>query len=329
MILREPVGTSTANLSGASAEAGEREMALNQAMAGGGRTSALELPTLRAPKLAKDFQARLDELDEAIHQRGVAVDRDKLLELGKEQFTRLLSLDRAARELQRITRPSTDLGVWSSVQFSFQQAGAWITSVPRRRTAEVNSGSGLDREEAGRLGSFGDLWKISGSQPTVSAIYQFHDQLISLIFGQSLLERLNDDGRARSYSFANGSETKAALFRQWLAVLDHPHFTVKLTDPLWHIVSFWAGERTPAPTDLAQVFLGVRAPSASQLLLCEAMWGGFLLGHSGWSLWDYVGRHARQAVDVKLLEQWRQALGARFPAVAGFHAGLRTCSTDT
>jgi hypothetical protein len=38
---------------------------------------------------------------------------------------------------------------------------------------------------------------------------------------------------------------RVALFEQWLPALQGEHFKVKLTHPLWSLVAWIAGEKTP------------------------------------------------------------------------------------
>jgi hypothetical protein len=49
-----------------------------------------------------------------------------------------------------------------------------------------------------------------------------------LVFGASLLERLQSDGRLRSKLFCGGRGDKVAYFNEWLGVLQGPHFKVTL-----------------------------------------------------------------------------------------------------
>lgn len=316
----QPVGTSTANKAAAYHEAAEREMALNDALAGHS-PKALELPVLRQPLLPGKFQERLDELDKEIYGRGVAISRERLLSLGRSRFTEMLTKDRIARSLQRVVSTGTDLTSWPSVEFSFAEAGALTTSVRKRRNAEVNAGIGEDREAAARIAGFEDLWKTTQEPASVRNVLAFHDAFSSLVLGQSLLERLGD-GRARSYSLAGGA--KAEFFTDWLSALDGAHFTVKLNDPLWHIMAWLAGETTSPPTTLAQDFFRVRVPDREQLTVADATWRGFLLGHDGWSLWNVVGRGARKATHVELLETWGNELARRYRAIQAFHDETRT-----
>src|SRR5262245_47431206 len=90
-----------------SREAAERESAYLQALSPP-RMKNPGPPVLKKPVLPGDFQIRLDKLDRQIHERGVAIDRERLLSLGKEQFVDLLVRDHAARAIQRAVGSHTD-----------------------------------------------------------------------------------------------------------------------------------------------------------------------------------------------------------------------------
>jgi len=287
------------------------------------RTPVPELPYLKQPVLPRDFQVRLNALDRQIHERGVAVSRERLVSLGKEGFTDLLAKDYAARSVQRVIRSKTDLTSWPWVEYTFAMVNGLTTSIKRRRNAEIHAGTGIDREAAGQIKGYDDLWKLNQNQQTVRDIYAFHDAFVSLVFAQSLLERVQDDGRARSSSFCGGASRKSRLFTNWFGALQGSHFTVTLSDPTWLVASWLAGEETPPPTTLAFDLLGVRAPSKEQLAFCNAVWHGFLLGHTSWALWDYVGRATRKETAVETLEIWRKDLALRYPAVQKYHDELK------
>jgi hypothetical protein len=320
----QPVNTSTVNISAAHREAAEREMALNKALAGSA-AKPLEVPRLRQPRLPGNFWLRFDALDKEIYSRGVAFDRERLLSLGRTRFNELLDKDRTVRGLQRVVTSLIDLTSWPCVEFAFAKADALTTPVSKRRNAEVYAGAGLDREAAGKIAGFEDLWKATGEPESVRNVLACHDAFRSLVFGVSLLERLADDGRVRSHSLCGTSEVKVDLFTDWLPTLAGAHFTVKLSDPLWHIVAWLSGEKTERPSseDLASSFLGVRAPTREHRIFCDAIWHGFLLGHFGWSLWDFVGRATRKAVGGRELEEWKRELAVRYPAIQAFHDALR------
>jgi hypothetical protein len=72
-----------------SREAGERDLAMIRALnPPPGRTQAQTEPKVRAPILAENFSEECARLDREIFERGVPVERKKLLELGKQCFTR-------------------------------------------------------------------------------------------------------------------------------------------------------------------------------------------------------------------------------------------------
>jgi hypothetical protein len=274
----------------ASHETATREQAELRALNGPPRASKQVLPLLHEPVLPKDFEQQVAALDQAIYERGFAISRDRLLSLGKERFRELLAKDGTARSWQRFIGTRTDLTSWPSVEYAFQLVNGLTTTVPRRKMAEEYAGSGLDREAAGRIASFSDLWKVNQNLPTVRDIYAFHDGFVALVFGASLLERLSSDGRVRSHFFCGGSGPRVSLFQDWLDVLEGPHFRVVIAQPLFSVLAWLTKEQAPLDlAGLAHEWFGVRAPSRAQLKLCEAVTEGFLLGYrSSWDLWDRV-----------------------------------------
>src|SRR5262245_31744910 len=138
------------NMAAASCEAAERDMALARAMIPPQRRR-VDPPPLRDPELPADFAAHAAALNEKIFKRGVAVNCDRLVSLGKERFQELLGLDRAAREVQRVIGTRIDLTSWPSVEYAFQSANALsVTAVPRRTNTDIMAGAGRDRESAAR-----------------------------------------------------------------------------------------------------------------------------------------------------------------------------------
>jgi hypothetical protein len=303
----------------ASREATQREAAylaaLNRASA-----PAPVLPRLREPELS---QEHLNALDRDLLARGVAFDKGKLLALGQKRFQELLAKDSAARAMQRVIGTRTDLSDWASTASAFASVNGLTTPVPRRKLSEQATGTGIERERASEVVCFADLWKVTQNQEIVRSVYSFHDAFASLCFGQSMLERLQDDGRLRSRTLCGGG--KADYVRDWLSTLEGSHFVVSLRDPLFHLVAWVADETTPLPdtTELARDWFGVRAPSLAQVRLTQAVIDGFLSGHRSWSLWEHVGKHTRQLTDHSTLEVWRVELSKRFPAIQAFHDYLR------
>jgi hypothetical protein len=57
---------------------------------------------LKEPRVSDDFAQRLTALDDEIFARGVAVDRKKLVAVGKQGFNVLLECDRVARLEHRV-----------------------------------------------------------------------------------------------------------------------------------------------------------------------------------------------------------------------------------
>jgi hypothetical protein len=314
----------TAAYQAASREAAEREAAYIRAL--NQPTRLTELPALKSPVLPRDFSARLAALDQRIYERGVAVSRERVLSLGQERFQDLLRRDESARLLQRIIGTKTDFTSWASVEYAFALANRLVTPVPKRRTIEQWSGAGEDRDRAATVAGFADLWKAYQEGETVRNVYACHDAFVSLVFGQSMLERLATDGRVRSHFFCGGKGPKVDLLTSWLSVLEGPHFRVVIGQPLWQVLAWLTKEQTPLvdPADLAYEWFGVRAPSRAQLKLCDAVMEGFLLDYRSWDLWDYVGRATRHLIVHDQLEGWRKELAKRLPAISQFHDVIRS-----
>jgi hypothetical protein len=308
----------------ASREASARDMAYVAAL-GGHTVTRFALPPVKAPVLPPEFAQRVAALDEAISERGISVDADKLLALGKERFERLLELDRKARSNTAAIGTRIDLTDFPSVQMALHAFEA--SAVPGRSTIEQLNGSGKDREHARKITGFADLWKNTNErQETIRDVYAFHDAFVSLVFGQSMLERLSSDGKLRSRVFTGGKGRKLELFCEWLPVVAGSLTSVKLTQPLWHMVAWLADEQTqqpPSPVELARDFFNVRSPSPAQARLAEAVLDGFLLGYTDWPLWEYVGGQTRSMPDQVRLAAWRKALAARYPRITGFQHEMR------
>lgn len=304
----------------ASREVSEREAAYIAAL---NRPSVptLEMPPIKEPTLPENFQQRVNELDQRIFERGLAVDRDKLLALGKERFAKLIEADRETRSLQRVL--FNDLSSWPHVLGAFQFASVRVP-MPAQTISEQASGAGADREAVRRLAGFVDLWKFDhpqGEPVTVRNVYAFHDLFSSLVFGQSMLEQIGTDGRLRNHFFCGDGGAKVALFDGWLSVLQQPLASVTISHPVWHVVAWLADETQPQPSllELARDFFGVRSASRSQIIFAAAVIDGFLLGLEGWLLWEYVGRRTRIAADEKSLATQRGQLVKRYPRIANFH----------
>ena len=304
----------------ASQEAADRDIAYLKAM-NPPPVPKLEARALRQPVLPADFDAA--QLDGLIFKRGVAIDRERLLSLGKALFDDLLSRDHDVREYQRVL--FDDLTSWPSVRQSFASVNALVTNVPRRRSADVVANRFTDRDAVARIDDWEDLWKITLQSESARRVDAFHRAFSSLVFGMSLLERLGNDGRVRSRWFSGGKLKFNLSLTDWLSTLQGPHFEVKIVDPLFSVLAWLCGERQSAP-DLAQLaneFLGVRAATKAQLKLVRAVVDGWLLAHASWSLWDYVGRRTRQPIDHGTLSIWRTQLADRYKNITRFHDDLR------
>ena len=304
----------------ASREAADRDIAYVRAM-NPSPVPKLEARALRQPVMPADFDAAA--LDKNIYSRGVAFDRERLVSLGSALFDDLLSRDRDVRSFQRVL--FDDLSSWPSVLQSFAANNALVTNVPSRRNADIVAGRFADREQAARIDSFDDLWKIALEPESARRVLSFHDAFVSLVFGQSLLERLSSDGRVRSRLFCGGKLETVSSFTDWLSALNGAHFSVTIVEPLFSVLAWLCGERQSAP-DLAQLanqFLGVRSPSAAQIKLVRAVIDGFLRSHASWSLWNHVGRATRQLIDHATLSVWRSSLAERYKHIARFQNDLR------
>jgi hypothetical protein len=273
----------------ASREASAREMDYLRSL-GRPRLPAPELPPIKTPILPDDFAQRVAELDEEIFARGVAVNTERILSLGRERFKKLLELDRTARSWQKIA----DFTRFESVQNGLQAFQA--ATVPHRKAAEQASGSGKERDEVRQIQSFDDLWKVTTErQELIDDVHRFHDAFGSLQFGHEMLERLQTDGRARSRFFCGGKRRESDYLTDWLSVMDGPLSRVRLSQSLWMIVAWLADETAEPPTtvSVAQDLFNARAPTEKQLQLAQAILDAFLLDYDGWHLWQFVERRAQ------------------------------------
>jgi hypothetical protein len=305
----------------ASKEASEREMAYLRDLSGMPTTPQQPPPELRQPSLPNGFADALDRFDDEIFSRGIAVSRDKLIELGRKRFGELVSLDRAARQEQRVIGTNIDLSSWPSVAYAFTNAGALNTGIRPRKTSEAWTGAGEDRERAAQFSSFSDLWKSVTEPRAVRYIGAFRDKFESLVFGLSMFDRISD-GRLRSKFFSQGKP--AGSFADWLSVLE-PHVAVTLLDPIGSLVCWIANEKNPPvrPLEYAKELFGVRAPSVEQIRIAAALWHAFALGYANpWDIWNFVGRETRVRTETITLEAWRNDLARRYPAVEQFHREL-------
>jgi hypothetical protein len=279
---------------------------------------------LRQPHLPDDFANQVADLDSKIHRKGIAIDRKRVLSLGRERFQQLLKADQEARQEQRVIGSDTDLTDFRSVYLALCSCGAIdAVPVPKRRIHEQLHGINQELDDVRQLSGYVDLFKVFNTAPrAVKAIYAFKDVFGSLIFGQSLLERISDDGRVRSRFFCGGSGERSKFFQDWLNV---PH--VITLEKESRLVLFWLmHQRGRADVDeLAREFYRVRSPLNEQLSFVTALFEGFLRGHEGWNLWQYVGRHTRRPPEQFVVNRWHEELKRRFPAVRQFHHDLANC----
>ena len=313
-------------VTGASREAIGREMAIMRDLNGGFAKPPVPLPQLRAPQLAHDHAQRVAALDEKICERGVAIDRTKLLSLGKMRFAQLLAAERETRS-ERVIGTRCDLTSFASVLFALSQAGVLThMAVPAPSMSEQLAGVDAQLEAARKIESFADLWKLSNSEPrAVRAIYAFRDIFESLVFGQSLFTWIESDDHVYNNLFARGSSAeKVRLFEAWLSALKGAHYRVNILNSLQAIVFWLAGENSvpPEPHDLARDCFAVRLPSQQQITFAAALFEGWLLAHKDWALWQHVGRVTRTLPDKALLERGRLKLRKRFRSIDVFHEQL-------
>jgi hypothetical protein len=306
-----------------SREASAREMAWLRDM---NRAAGVTLtPELKQPVLPEDFAQQVESLDRKIYERGIAVDREKLVSLGKQCFDELLAADRTART-ERVIGTHCDLTCWPSVCYFFAQGGAILqVPVPRRTATEQLTGAGAERDEVHKVEGFFDLWKFYGSEPrAVRYVYSFHDQFVRLAFGQSLFTWIEDSGRVHCQFFCGSSGDKIRYFEAWLPALHGTHHRVKITNALQSVVFWLAGEKSAPPDapELARDWFGVRLPSAEQLTLAAAVLEGFLLNHKDWNLWQHVGLVTRKPPDRFALNTWSDQLRKRFRCIDIFHGEI-------
>jgi hypothetical protein len=278
---------------------------------------------LRQPHLPHDFAEQITALDEKTFRKGIAIDRDRLLSSGKERFEALLAADHEARQEQKVIGGRIDLSDWRSVYLALCHYGAIAAvPVPQRTTYEQWHGINQELDDVRELSGFVDLWKVFGAQPrAVRAIYRFKDIFDSLVFGQSLLERICDDGRIRSRFFCGGHGERCRFAQSWLNV---PH--VLSLEGESRAVLFWLMHENGAPPniiELAREFYQVRCPSEEQTVFIDALFEGYLLGYTDWQLWQHVGRQTRRPPDRVLLNRWHEKLKSRFKRVRQFHADLQ------
>jgi len=318
-------------LAAASREQARRDMALMRDLNRADAPPKLNAELLlKKPVLSDDFFARTEALDREIFERSVAIDRERLLKLGRERFDQLIAADQQARtSAQRIIGTRRDLTSFANVYHSLCEVGAiGQVPVPARTTNEQVFGQNRELDQIRSIEGFFDLWKVFRAQPqAIRAISAFHETFETLVFGQSMLEKLSDDSRLRSRFFAGGHGTKVALFRDWLKALHGEHFTIQLTNSLQAMVFWLAGERNEPPDlfDLAREYFNTRVPSRSQISFAQAVFDGFLLGHKGWPLWQYVGRRTQTLPDERALNIYHERLERRFRRVQFFYHELERC----
>ena len=84
---------------------------------------------LRQPVLPDDHADRIAELDQKTYERGISLDGETLLVLGRKEFAELLEADRTCRGEQRVFGSGTDLSSFADVFCAFARAGCLLNSV--------------------------------------------------------------------------------------------------------------------------------------------------------------------------------------------------------
>jgi hypothetical protein len=313
----------------ASREAATRDQALMRALNRPPTVIKPEL-VLKQPCLPDGFQQGIADVNGRIYHGGLAVSRERLLVLGTERFAKLLAADRDARSVQHIIGTRTDLTDWSSVYYHCLICTGASDQVPVSPRKQYEELYGLNKEvdQIRGLDGFIDLWKVIGAQPqAVLRIYEFRDRFESLVFGQSMLQRLSDDGRLRTKLFCGGKTEKRYLFDDWLPALQGEHHRISLSTHSQAVIFWLAGERHQLPDSgkLAREIFNVRSVSASETGFATALFEGFLLGHSDLRLWEFVGRQTRRLPDQLLLKHWHDELNGRYRRVQLFHHDLERC----
>lgn len=312
-------------VTGASREAVGREMALLRDLNGGFAQPKQPPPQLRQPCLPHDHAQRVTALSQNIYERGVAVDRAKVLSLGRMRFARLLAAEREART-ERVIGTRCDLTSFASVLFAMSQAGALRQlPVPVPTMTEQLCGQDTQLDGARKIDGFTDLWKLCGTEPrAIRAVYAFRDLFEACVFGESLYTWIEENGRVYHKFFCGASNDKTHLFRAWLPALTGAHYRATITDALPTLIFWLAGETSapPQPHDLAREWFGVRLPTPAQITFARALLEGWLLGHKDWALWEHVGRATRTLPDKSLLERCTEQLRASYRKVVVFHQQL-------
>jgi hypothetical protein len=317
------IGIPTHDVAEASRVAAQEQMQRESALYGRPRLPKPELPPIKAPILSEDFRERIAQLDEEIYERGLTVDKELLLSLGKERFEQLLAAD---RKISRSTLGSNvDVTQFSSVQAALHAYEA--SSVPRRTTREQVAGAGKERDAVRLIKNFDDLWKFTGERrEVINDIFTCRDLFENVCFAQSMLEQLSKDGKLRSRFFCGSSnKRKIELFDAWQSVLRGSLMSVKLVQPLFSLMSWLSEEKAEPPSaiDLAREFNNVRSPSKEQMQLAQALLDGFVLDYDGWALWQFVGRRTRTVQEQARLSAFRTQLARRYLRVSDFHAEMR------
>jgi hypothetical protein len=160
----------------ASREESKRDAALLAALNEPPRVAKPEL-TLKHPRVPEGYEQRIADLDADIYERGIAIDRDRLVSLGEARFQRLLAADREARTLQRVIDIRCDLTRWEAVHHALAQTGALgQVPVPARKTFQQLYGLNKEVDEVREVVDFVDLWKLIRAQPrAIRAISAFRE----------------------------------------------------------------------------------------------------------------------------------------------------------
>jgi hypothetical protein len=171
----------------------------------------------------------------------------ELLERGRAEFGRLLTLDQACRNEQRVIGSRTDLTSFVSLRESLQNAGAFRTPLREPPMAEQVYGRDKAYRRATKIEVTADLWKVFENEPRlIRHLFEYRDVFESLIFGRSLLESIGPDGRIHSGFFSDPSRSdpvRLKLLVPWRPYIKAAErfLTIRLLEPSWMLLC-WLSE---------------------------------------------------------------------------------------
>ena len=343
-----PPNETTSVAQQASQEAGSAEMARVAAMnrPPTGRATPPP-PEPKSPVLPEDFALKMGELVEQVERRGLPIDRNALLETGRAAFKGLLTLDAELRSEQRLFSTRVDLSSFASIRQSFAAFSSLeVSAVKPPSFTEQHYGFGSERQRARSIESFGDMWKLAGSEGEprcVGKLLAWRAQFEALVFGTSLLRALGNDNRVHDRCFADPAKsdpTRRKLFEPWRQCSKGKLLVVGLLEPLGHMVAWLADDpvlrewldspEKPIDQALASEFYNLRIPSTGQIATARVVAEAFLSGLDArqnfsaaepipaLSTWQLAGRALGKPIDLAVLTGWRKMLVEKFPSTFRF-----------